>query len=359
MEILAKLSSENPNPVMRISAGGVIVYANKAAKPLLDHWNRKPQDKLPENYSRLVSKIKGTGVHECVEITCKDRMYSTIFASIEDADYVNLYARDITEAKKGEMKLIKANEVLKEHDRLKSEFVSTVSHELRTPLCIFKNIISNAMAGVMGKLNNKLYESLKTADRSIDRLSRIIGDFLDISKIEAGSLELNKKTFVVQPVVKDTVDTLRTLAQAKGIQIAFTACRQDLVINADQDRIIQVVTNLVGNAIKFIPANGHIDVEINDADSRVELVVRDDGPGLSKDEAEKIFDRFVQVHQISGPGEHGTGLGLTITKELVELHGGRIWVDSVLGEGCSFHCVLPKHNPKDQPEPQLAESAKN
>ena len=123
-------------------------------------------------------KIWGSGSHECVEVDCKDRVYSIVFASIEKADYVNLYARDVTEAKRGERELIRANELLREHDRLKSEFVSTVSHELRTPLCIFKNILSNAMAGVMGKVSGKLYESLKTADANVDRLSRIVSNFL-------------------------------------------------------------------------------------------------------------------------------------------------------------------------------------
>ena len=356
MELLARFSAENPNPTMRVSGTGMIMYANKASEPLLHRWDRKAGEPLPDSLYDLVSRIKGSGSHDCVEISCKDRVYSIVFASVADADYVNLYARDITEAKRAEMELIKANEVLKEHDRLKSEFVSTVSHELRTPLCIFKNIVSNAMAGVMGKLSNKLYESLKTADRSIDRLSRIVADFLDISKIESGSLELDMKPVTLQPVITDTVNSLQALAQAKGIEIKLTTCKEDIVVNAEQDRIVQMITNLVGNAIKFIPVNGHIDVELNDSDEQAQIIVRDDGPGLSKEEVEKIFDRFVQIHQISGPGEHGTGLGLTITKELIELHGGKIWVESTLGEGCAFYCTLPKHNPADTQKTELAKS---
>ena len=356
MELLARFSAENPNPTMRVSGTGMIMYANKASEPLLHRWDRKVGEPLPDSLYDLVSRIKGSGSHDCVEISCKDRVYSIVFASVADADYVNLYARDITEAKRAETELIKANEVLKEHDRLKSEFVSTVSHELRTPLCIFKNIVSNAMAGVMGKLSNKLYESLKTADRSIDRLSRIVADFLDISKIESGSLELDMKPVTLQPVITDTVNSLQALAQAKGIEIKLTTCKEDVVVNAEQDRIVQMITNLVGNAIKFIPVNGHIDVELSDSDAEAQIIVRDDGPGLSKEEIEKIFDRFVQIHQISGPGEHGTGLGLTITKELIELHGGKIWVESTLGEGCTFYCTLPKNNAADHCKTELVKS---
>lgn len=348
MELLARFSAENPNPVMRVSGTGMIIYANKASDPLLERWGRKPGEPLPDNFYSVVSKIKGTGSHDCVEISSKDRVYSIVIASVADADYINLYARDITEAKRAEMELIKANEVLIEHDRLKSEFVSTVSHELRTPLCIFKNIVSNAMAGVMGKLSHKLYESLKMADRSIDRLSRIVADFLDISKIESGSLELDFQPTTLQPIIAETVTSLQALAKAKGIEIKLSACKDDLVVNADQDRIVQILTNLVGNAIKFIPPNGNIEVQLNQIDSNAQIIVRDDGPGLSKEEIEKIFDRFVQIHQISGPGEHGTGLGLTITKELVELHHGEIHVESTLGNGCTFYCTLPIHDPAEK-----------
>ena len=120
-----------------------------------------------------------------------------------------------------------------------------------------------------------------------------------------------------------------------------------------------MLTNLIGNALKFIPVNGHIGVKLEDSDSQITVSVSDDGPGLSKEEIEKIFDRFVQIHQVSGQGEHGTGLGLTITKELIELHGGRIWVESVLGEGCSFCFVLPKEFQSGRSQPQLVDVTKN
>jgi PAS domain S-box-containing protein len=342
-EQLARFPSEDPSPVMRVGANGVIVYANKASAPLLNRWDRKVGEPLPENLFGIISRIWGSGSHECVEVDCKDRVYSIVFASIEKADYVNLYARDVTEAKRGERELIRANELLREHDRLKSEFVSTVSHELRTPLCIFKNILSNAMAGVMGKVSGKLYESLKTADANVDRLSRIVSNFLDISKIEAGTMELNQTILDAQAVVEDVVASMETLAQAKNIEVSLALCSDDLKIVADEDRLVQILTNLIGNAIKFIPVRGHIQVAVEDAGEEVKFSVKDDGPGLSEEEMSRIFDRFVQIHQLKGPGEHGTGLGLTITKQLVELHNGRIWVESTLGEGCKFCFVLPKH----------------
>ena len=237
---------------------------------------------------------------------------------------------------------MRANEVLREHDRLKSEFVSTVSHELRTPLCIFKNIISNALAGVMGKLSPKLQDNLRMADKSVDRLSRIIGDFLDISKIESGTLQLHCAEVTLQTIIEEVAQPLQALAAAKSIRIELDLPESDLPIMADRDRIIQVLTNLIGNAIKFIPVGGWIRVELTDQPTEVEIAVHDNGPGLTPEEMKKVFDRFVQIHKIAGAGEHGTGLGLTIAKNLVEMHHGRIWIESVPGCGCCFRFTLPK-----------------
>ncbi len=358
-EQLARFPGEDPDPVVRVNAAGVIIYANKGAERLLDGWGRKVGQVLPDDLFAMVGRLRGSGAYDCLETRCKDRVYSIVVASVKYADYVNLYARDITQTKDAENQLIKANEILREHDRLKSEFVSTVSHELRTPLCIFKNITSNAMAGVMGKISRKLYESLKMAEQSIDRLSGIISDFLDISKIEADCLELNAEIIDVQTVLAEIVESLQTLARAKGIQIKVVSCAESPAVNADADRFAQILTNLIGNAIKFIPANGHITVAVKDCGNEVQFTVEDDGPGLSEQEVEKIFDRFVQIHVITGPGEHGTGLGLAITCKLVEMHGGRIWVESALGEGCRFHFVLPKCCPsveEDRDQPELVET---
>jgi len=255
------------------------------------------------------------------------------------------YKRIEQEARKAEAELIKTNQILKEHDRLKNEFVSTVSHELRTPLCIFKNIISNAMAGVMGKISPKLYDSLKTADASIDRLSRIVADFLDISRIESGVMKLDLRPVSIGLLVSEVADSLRTLATAKGLELKTDLCPEELLVNADEDRIAQVLTNLIGNAVKFIPTGCKIDVIATDRNDHVEVAVRDNGPGLSKEDMEKVFDRFVQGPNLTTAGQTGTGLGLTIARELVQMHKGRIWVESAPAHGCCFYFTVPKYDP--------------
>lgn len=343
---LAKFPSENPNPVMRMTDDGVIVYANKASSPLLNLWDRKVGQKLPDDLYEFALSVKASGSHDCIEARCGNCIFAIVFAPIEEADYINLYARDITEAKNAEAELIKTNQMLKEHDRLKNEFVSTVSHELRTPLCIFKNIISNAMAGVMGKVSRKLYESLETADISIDRLSRIVDDFLDIARIESGVMKLDLQPISIRSVVAEVAVSLRTLATAKGLELNTEMCPEDILVNADKDRIAQILTNLIGNAVKFIPTGCQINVIVTDCADHIEVAVRDNGPGLSKEDMEKVFDRFVQAHNLAGAGEHGTGLGLTIARELVQMHKGRIWVESAPAHGCCFYFTLPKYNPQ-------------
>jgi signal transduction histidine kinase/FixJ family two-component response regulator len=340
---LSQFPNENPYPVMRISSKGRIIYANKACESLLKCWGKTLNQLLPDNILEIANLVWDSGSSNSIEIDCKDHRYSIAFIPVPESNYVNLYGYDITEVSRNEVELREKNEILKEHDRLKSEFVSTVSHELRTPLCIFKNVISNVMAGVMGNVSGKLYDNMKLADKSIDRLSRIISDFLDISKIESGAMKLNLSVMPVQQVVNEAVESLRVLASVKKINLKSNMFKSDLLVNIDYDRMFQILTNLIGNAIKFIPINGNITVYVTEQGDDVEVAVQDDGSGLRRDEMASIFDRFVQMHNLKGAGEHGTGLGLTITKELVQMHDGRIWVDSSPGQGCCFHVILPKH----------------
>ncbi|MHC4389436.1 MAG: sensor histidine kinase, partial [Planctomycetota bacterium] len=243
-------------------------------------------------------------------------------------------AKDITDRKRAEQER-------KEQERLKSEFVASVSHEIRTPLSIFKNIVSNALAGVMGRINPKLRESLEMANATIDRLARIISNFLDISKIEAGRMKLHLAQFGLCSAIVDTVKALSVLSDEKGVDLKAYMPDCELIINADRDRIEQTLINLICNAIKFTPEGGHISVRTKNLGTAVAIEVVDDGPGIESGDIEKIFNRFVQIERRIGPGDCGTGLGLSIAKELVEMHGGNIEVQSELGSGTTFTVLLP------------------
>lgn len=249
---------------------------------------------------------------------------------------------DITVRVRTETELRHANDMLKETNKLKSEIVSTVSHELRTPLFIFKNIISNALEGLYGKISKKMKDNLAIADTTIDRLARIISDFLDCSKIEAGMLKLDTKPVAIQEVINEVVQSINGMAREKYLNINCILPKSPLMVNGDADRLIQIMTNLIGNAIKFTD-HGTIHIFVNDHINEIEVSVQDNGPGISKEDLEKIFNKFVRISNVVDKVHGGTGLGLHIVKELVDLHHGRIWVDSKIGQGSCFSFVLPKY----------------
>lgn len=343
-QFLAMFPSENPNPVLRIRSDGIILYANPAGKTLLDLWQRDQGQQVPEDVMELVTSVLHAGQATSHEILCSERYFAAVFAPVCRNEAVNLYARDITAAKNAELELIEANQKLVEHDKLKTEFVSTVTHELRTPLCIFKNILSNALAGVTGPISPKLQENLEMAQQSVERLKRIISDFTDISEIDAGMTKLDRKITFMQNLIKETVDSMRPLAGAKKISLTMNLPKTPVYADVDQARIAKVLENIIGNAIKFIPVKGSIYVTLTDYlhGDFFDVCVRDTGPGMTRQDANKIFDRFVQAKILKGPGEHGTGLGLTIAREILNLHGGHIWVETEPKCGCAFFFRLAK-----------------
>ena len=246
--------------------------------------------------------------------------------------------------------LVKVNKSLVEHDRLKSEFVMTVSHELRTPLTIFKNILSNAAAGVMGKISPKLQQNLEMADEAINRLACIINDFLDISKLEVDKMKINPEVLCVQKVLYEIVEMVRFVTNQKNIRLDLAVPVDYLYIKADEEKFVRVINNLVENGIKFVPEQGgHIVVRAEqDGETRVLVSVEDNGPGIHGDDKDRVFDRFVQLEKHVGPGKHGTGLGLAICRELVKLHSGRIWIEDNYGGGAVFKIMLPKCDPRQE-----------
>ena len=157
-------------------------------------------------------------------------------------------------------------------------------------------------------------------------------------------MTLNLAVASIQSIVDEAVDSLQAVAKSKNIEMQAQMPPEELLVNADHDRVIQILTNLIANAIKFTPeVGGRVNVRVKDLVDEVGVDVEDNGPGIGANDIEKVFNRFVQVKKQTGPGEHGTGLGLAIAKNLVEMQGGRIWAESRLGMGSNFCFTLPKH----------------
>lgn len=250
-------------------------------------------------------------------------------------------AKDISEIKKTQEELRKKNTELLKLDQLKSDFVSMVSHELRTPLSIVKEGVSLVVEGIPGPINLKQQEILSASKNNIDRLTRIINDLLDISKIEAGKAELKKEQVDLIKLIEQILLLFAPKIKEKGLVVIRGFSDKPINIFIDADKITQVFTNLINNALKFTP-KGQIIVSVKEKENEVECSVIDSGIGIAEENLSKMFEKFQQIGRFPGPGEKGTGLGLSIAKGIIELHNGRIWVESGLNKGSKFSFTLPK-----------------
>jgi diguanylate cyclase (GGDEF)-like protein len=234
------------------------------------------------------------------------------------------------------------NEALKKIDQLKSDFVSTVSHELRTPLAIMKEGVSLVLDKITGEVNPQQEKTLGMVYSNINRLSQLITDLLDISKIEAGRVQLKKTLVDAGALVKDIAEKWRLESDKKKQKLQIAVPQKPVRIYLDSDKAIQVLNNLISNAIKYTPEGGAINVGLSERQDDVLLVVSDSGIGIASEDLPHAFERFRQFSRAPGAGAKGTGLGLAITRELVNLHEGTISVDSKLNKGSSFSITLPK-----------------
>jgi len=226
-------------------------------------------------------------------------------------------------------------------ERMQNEFVSTVSHELRTPLSIIKEGISLTVEGLYGKIEEDQKKSLTIVLRNVDRLARIINSILDISRLEGGKVELKKELFNIADLGREVVSNFSPSAKDKGLELRGNIPSEKVMLSADRDKLMEIFVNLVGNALKFTE-KGYIEVSMLDKADRIECSVADSGRGISQTDLPKAFSKFEQFGRGTGPGEKGTGLGLYIVKKLVELHKGKVWVESEPGKGTKFTFTLPK-----------------
>ncbi|HEU4684050.1 MAG TPA: PAS domain S-box protein [Nitrospira sp.] len=247
--------------------------------------------------------------------------------------------RDTLQQTKDELQA--ANARLMERDEMRTKFISVVSHELRTPMAAIKGFIDNMLNGVTGDLNERQTDYLRRMQASLDRLTRLIGQLLDWSGLESGAVPLVRRSVCPVEVVRRVVDNARAVADAKQVRV-MTEIEPGLpTVEADPDKLEQVLWNLVGNAIKFSQPSATVTVECRHApDEGILYTVTDTGCGIAAADLPRVFDQFSGV-QAPIPSARGAQLGLYITKSLVSQHGGRIWVESNPGEGSRFSVCLP------------------
>lgn len=321
------------------------IYLNDAAKNLLDA-NRKALFLLSKEKEQVVGKsLKELNLlppERLDQPQKKNSAHELVFEApdlspiiLEVQSFPIFYkgqgltlniARDITERKSLE--------------KMKEEFIFTVSHELRTPLSIVKAFLGNLQIGTAGTLNEKQSEILEISIRNVNRLTRLINDLLDISRLESGKAKLNRRACLLHSLLHETLDQFQENSKSRQIKLIRNIPDSLPTIYIDSDMIIQVVFNLLDNAFRF--ANSRVELKVELRQDEVEVIVIDDGLGIPPESLSLLFNRFQQINRPSGgAGYKGTGLGLVICNEIINLHQGKIWVESQKEKGAQFHFTLP------------------
>ncbi|MFA5389558.1 MAG: hybrid sensor histidine kinase/response regulator [Candidatus Omnitrophota bacterium] len=240
-------------------------------------------------------------------------------------------------AKKAELEA--ANKKLQQIDKIKSDFVANVAHEFRTPLTIIKGNVDIVNKGGLGPVTPGQKEMLDGAVNVANRLSRLVNDLLDISKIESGKMELKKEPVYMNKIIEENLAVFDKIIKDKKQSVRKELAADVPAVSADRDKVTQVFINLLSNAIKYTPESREISVKSVNLDREIMIEVCDAGEGIAPENLEKIFDKFTRV---TAEKKEGTGLGLPIARDIVNLHNGRMWVKSEIGKGSQFYFTLPK-----------------
>ena len=303
---------------------GVLVAGNHQAKPL----------SIPEQ------NLLSTVAHQMAIALDTALAYDEI-----EALNIGLEAKveeRTTELQQANQDLESANTRLKELDRMKSQFLSHCSHELRTPLTSIKGFTENMLHGMVGPLAERQHLYLTRISANANRLTRMIADLLDLSRIESGTIRLTHQTVPIPTLLEEITQEFLPLIQTKNQELIMETTKEDLAIWGDPDRLHQIVTNLIHNAHKFSPENGRIVVAARpDPPNHILLSISDSGPGIPQEAQAHLFQAFYQAHRRPEIGTEGLGLGLSIVKQLVELHGATITIESTVGAGATFHIRFP------------------
>lgn len=268
--------------------------------------------------------------------------------SVKDAELSNVFKMQLKILKENVIERTKALDVIKEQnikileaDKIKNEFLANISHELRTPLNAIIGFSEALKLKIFGTLNEKQEEYIEDIHTSGIHLLGMINDLLDLSKIEAKEMQIYKKNFVVYSAVYEVLNVVSAILDKKNIVIKIICEDKNIEIFADYRKFQQILYNLLSNAAKFTPENGKIEIGISKSDNNLKIYVKDNGIGIDIKFHEKIFLKFQQVDNSYTRKQGSTGLGLTITKELVEMHNGKIWIESNPGKGATFFILLP------------------
>lgn len=335
------------DPVIVTDRQGYLILMNQAAATVFDvhglDWQSKPLREVIGNQS-WVEMLELNGVQK-YEKENRDSLFA--FGRNNVTMYFRPRQAQIMDEQgniQGVVTLLQDVTRFKDLDRMKSEFIATVSHELRTPLTSLSMGIDILSQGVVGAVNKRQRELLIAAKDDSERLRKLVKGLLDLSKLESGKYEMKKEFVDFRRLVAEAVQPLRLPFEEKQIQLEFDVPERLPAVFADSHQLIWVVTNLLSNALRFTDQGGSVRLTAKEEKDRILVTVSDTGHGISPEHRETVFDKFVQVKSPTDTTPGSVGLGLAIAREVVEAHGGRIWLESTVGMGSTFFFSLPVGN---------------
>ncbi len=335
------------DPVIVTDRQGCLMLMNQAAATVFNvlgsNWQSKPLREVIGNQS-WVEMLELNGVQRYEEEN-RDPLFAFV------RNNVTLYFRprqaqivDEQGNVQGVVTLLQDVTRFKDLDRMKSEFIATVSHELRTPLTSLSMGIDILSQGVVGAVNQRQRELLVAAKDDSERLRKLVKDLLDLSKLESGKYEMKKEFVDFRRLVAEAIRPLRLPFEEKQIHLEFDVPERFPALFADPHQLIWVVTNLLSNALRFTDPGGSVHLKAKEEEGGLLVTVSDTGHGIPHEHQETVFDKFVQVKSPTETTPGSVGLGLAIAREVVEAHGGRIWLESTMDVGSTFFFTLPTGN---------------
>jgi signal transduction histidine kinase len=326
IEDLAKFTSEDPLPVMRVSYENVVFYANRAAQPLLDSKQVTVGGTVTGDWTELVERVREKQQSEEIDHEAAGQVYSLLFAYIPDEAYVNVYGREVTREREAAV--------------IKTQFMAMASHQLRTPLTSLR-WYSELVQQKLTEADAEVKEMVDIIHQTTVKLAELVDDLLSISRIERGKVELEIVQANLGELTREIVSDMKVQAQTKGLVFEVEVAPELQPFWFDPKLIREVIVNLVSNAIKYTPDGGRVQVRVTLGESQVLIEVEDSGMGISEGDKQKIFGRFFRSQRAVESGIDGTGLGLSVAKLIVEKCGGRIWFESEENVGTRFFVTLP------------------
>lgn len=323
----AQFTAENTNPLLRVAADGRILLINKIAEEIIQKLQGVQNPNLPQPLVDPIKRSLMEGKTYSVDLPFQDKviMFEIVPVMQADAGYANVYGRDVTEERNMQ--------------KIKDQFLSITSHELRTPMTVIRGYIELMLQGRVGELNEKQRGFLQKILDNTKSLIEFVNVTLDINKLESGVVSLNLEKTDISTSISKSVEGIRNLFDESKINLVYEP--QSIIAPIEPPQFERVITNLLSNALKFTPPEGTVSVETKVEDRHAVIGVHDTGVGISEDDQKLLFQKYAQIDNAWISKMRGTGLGLVISKDLIEKMNGKMWVESKLGEGSTFYISLP------------------